>query len=119
MIQLQANADIVVMHAPINFHKSFDGTIAIVRTIMEREPMEGAFFVFRNKMGHTLRILTYDGGGFWLCMRRLSCGTFNKVWPKSDTALEYSPLLARELMVLIWGGDPMKCTFPDLWRRIA
>jgi transposase len=119
MIQLPANADIVVMHEAINFHKSFDGTIAIVRTILQKEPMDGAFFVFRNKMGHTLRIMCYDGGGFWLCMRRLSSGTFNKVWPKADTTELYSPLLARELMVLIWGGDPMNCAFPELWRRIA
>ena len=117
MIQLPANADVVVMHEAINFHKSFDGTIAIVRTILQREPMDGGFFVFRNRMGHTLRILCYDGGAFWLCMRRLSSGTFNKVWPKGDGL--YSPLLARELMVLIWGGDPMNCVFPDLWRRIA
>ena len=119
MIQLPANADVLVMHEPINFHKSFDGTIAIVKTILMKEPMDGGYFVFRNKMGHTLRILCYDGGAYWLCMRRLSIGTFNKVWPKGDGSAAYSPLIARELMVLIWGGDPVNCAFPDLWRRIA
>lgn len=119
MIQLPANANIIVMHEPINFHFSFDGTIAIARNILRCEPMDGAYFVFRNKLGHTLRILCYDGGAYWLCMRRLSTGTFNKVWPKGAGDAAYSPLLARELMVLIWGGNPANCAFPDLWRRIA
>ena len=28
-------------------------------------------------------------------------------------------LLARELQVLIWGGDPASCAFPDIWRKVA
>jgi transposase len=119
MIQIPANADVCVMHEAINFRTGIDGTVAIVRTILAREPMSGGYFVFRNKLGHSIRILCWDGGGFWLCVRRLAKGTFNKVWPKAEGTTPYSPLLARELMVLIWGGDPANCDFPDLWRRIA
>ena len=117
MIQLPANAQVLVMHEPISFHNGIDGTSAIARLILKKEPLDGAFFVFRNKRGHSLRLLFYDGGGFWLCTRRLSRGTYNGVWPKGGETC--SNLLARELQILIWGGDPGKVRFPALWRKVG
>jgi len=119
MIQIPAHAHIFVMHDAISFRNGIDGTAAIARLVLAQEPMSGALFVFRGKLGHSLRILHYDGGGFWLATRRLSKGSFTKVWPKGDESHVYSPLQARELQILIWGGDPTRCGFPDLWRRVA
>jgi len=119
MIQFPANANVIVMHEPISFRSGFEGTMAIARVVLQREPLDGAFFVFRNKLGHMLRVLCYDGSGMWLCTKRLSTGTFVKVWPKGDGTSPSSPLLARELQILVWGGDPKSCAFPQLWRRIA
>jgi transposase len=119
MIQIPANANIFVMHEPISFRYGIDGTAGIARVVLEKEPMDGAFFVFRGKMGHSLRVLYYDGGGYWLATRRLSKGTFNSAWPKGDGSRACGPLLARELQILVWGGDPSRCGFPDLWRRVS
>jgi hypothetical protein len=85
---------------------------------LEKEPMDGALFVFRNRRRHMLRVLSYDGSVFWLCTKRLSSGCFS-AWPTGDGTAPCSPLLARELQVLIWGGDPAHCDFPDLWRKVA
>jgi transposase len=117
MVQLPANAIIFVMHEPLSFHTRIDGSCAAVRVILQKEPMDGAFFVFRNKSGHSLRILCYDGSGFWLLEKRLSQGTFNGAWPKGDQPC--SMLLVRELQILIWGANPASCQFPDLWRKVA
>lgn len=119
MIQLPANARVFVMHEPISFRNGIEGTAAVVRVILKREPMDGAFFVFRSKLGHMLRILYFDGSGFWLCTKRLSTGSFRKAWPTGDGTGLCSPLLARELQILIWGGDPRSCVFPQLWRQVA
>ena len=116
MIQIPANADVVVVHESISFRSGIDGTAAIVRLVLQKEPMAGGFFVFRNRQRHMLRILYYDGGGYWLCTRRLSKGTFT-AWPEGDGTC--SPLLARELQILIWGGDPASCRFPALWRKVS
>ena len=67
MIQVPPNANVVVMHEPVSFRNGIDGTAAIARTVLEKEPMDGAFFVFRNRRRHMLRVLFYDGSGFWLC----------------------------------------------------
>lgn len=118
MIQFPANANVLVMHEPISFRNGIDGTAAVARVVLNKEPMDGAFFVFRNKLRHMLRILYYDGSGFWLCTKRLSTGKFS-CWPKGDGMGPCSPLLVRELQILIWGGDPASCAFPELWRRVA
>lgn len=116
MIQIPANANVIVMHDALSFRNGIDGTAAVARLVMKVEPMSGAFFVFRNKQRHMLRILYFDGGGYWLCTRRLSKGTFT-AWPEGEGVC--SPLLARELQILIWGGDPQSCSFPALWRKVS
>jgi transposase len=118
MIQLPANATVVVMHEAISFRNGIEGTAAVARVVLQREPMDGAYFVFRNKGGQMVRILYYDGGGFWLCTKRLSKGRFS-AWPRGDGLAPASELLVRELQVLLWGGDPASCEFPALWRKVA
>lgn len=116
MIQVPAQASVFVMHEPVSFRNGIDGMAGVARVVLQHEPMSGALFAFRNRRGHMLRILFYDGGGFWLCTRRLSKGTFS-YWPKGSGPC--SALLARELQILIWGGDPASCAFPALWRKVA
>ena len=83
MIQVPANATVVLMHQPISFRNGLEGTCAVARTVLQREPMDGALFVFRNRRRHMLRLLYYDGSGFWLCTKRLSKGCFS-AWPQGD-----------------------------------
>lgn len=118
MIAVPANATVVVMHEPVSFRNGIEGTTAVARRVLQREPMDGALFVFRNRRGQMLRILHYDGSGFWLCTKRLSKGCFS-AWPRGDGTGPSSALLARELQVLLWGGDPASCEFPEMWRKVA
>jgi transposase len=37
------------MHEPISFRNGIDGTAAIARAVLEKEPMDGAIFVLRNR----------------------------------------------------------------------
>jgi transposase len=118
MIPIASTTQVLVMHEPVSFRCGIDGTVAIARLVLQKEPMDGAMFVFRNKSRQMLRILHYDGSGYWICTKRLSKGCFS-AWPQGDGTAPCSPLLARELQVLIWGGDPARCAFPQLWRRVA
>lgn len=119
MIQLPANAVVFVLHEAISFRNGIDGTSAIARLVLAKDPMDGSFFVFRSKQGQMMRILYYDGSGYWLMTKRLSKGTFNAAWPKSTETKPCSQLLVRELQILIWGGNPISCRFPDLWRKVS
>ncbi len=59
--------------------------------------------MFRNRRGTPLKLLCYDGQGYWLCQKRLSQGRL-KWWPSTPQARV--TLSARELQILLWNGNP-------------
>ena len=73
-------------------------------------------FVFRSRSGKAIKLLVYDGQGFWLATKRLSAGRFRH-WPTSADAASRQ-LLAHEFTVLIWGGNPERAQAAPMWRRI-
>lgn len=77
--------------------------------------MSGAYFVFRNKRKNTLKIIYYDGEGFWLFLKRLSRGTF-PWWPTGKKKL--NPLEAKKLSVLIMSGNPQGAEFSRDWKKL-
>lgn len=118
MISVPNRVSIYVMHEPVSFRKGIDGLSAVVRQILLKDPMGGSLFVFRSKTGKAVRVLCYDGGGFWLCTRRLSQGIY-RYWPKGNSRDPSSKYLARELQVLLWGGNPSGFKFPENWQRVS
>lgn len=118
MIQIPAQAKVLLMHESVSFRKGIEGMAAVARLVLEQEPMDGTVFAFINKGRHMLRLLFYDGNGFWLCTKRLSRGRFTN-WPGGAGISPSTALLARELQVLLWGGDPLSCAFPEMWRKVA
>jgi transposase len=42
--------------------------------------MSGTLFLFRNRSGTAIKLLTYDGQGYWLCLKRFSQGKL-QWWP--------------------------------------
>ncbi len=80
--------------------------------------MSGAVFVFRNRRAMSLKVLVYDGQGFWLCQKRLSQGRF-RYWPSRDAGVPTRRLQAHELAALLAGGDPEAAKGAPPWRRIG
>jgi transposase len=56
--------------------KSFDGLIAIVRNVLEADPLADHLFVFLNRRHSLMKILYWDGDGFVIWYKRLETGTF-------------------------------------------
>ena len=83
MLQLTPQSRIFLAMQPVDFRKGIDGS-AVCRQILGENPLEGAVYVFRNRAGTTLKLLLYDGQGYWLCMKRLSQGRFSW-WPTTRT----------------------------------
>ena len=116
MLQLTPQSRIFVATAPVDFRKGIDGLGAVCRQILGENPLEGAVYVFRNRSGTALKLLLYDGQGYWIMMKRLSQGRFSW-WPNSADARV--PLSARELIILIWNGNPERAQMACDWRRVA
>ena len=74
MLQLSPQLRILVAVNAVDFRKGIDGLAQICRAHLQEDPFSGALFVFRSRQGSSLKILFYDGQGFWLCQKRLSEG---------------------------------------------
>jgi transposase len=102
---------------PVDFRKGIDGLSALCRSILLEDPQDGTMFVFRGRQSTAIKLLVYDGQGFWLCQKRLSQGRF-RFWPSSAEDIATKPLLAHEFQTLIWGGNPSLAQAAPMWRRI-
>ena len=116
MLQLTPQSRIFLAREPADFRRGIDGLAALCRQRLGENPLEGAIFVFRNRRGTSLKLLCYDGQGFWLCHKRLSQGRL-RWWPSSQQASER--LSARELQILLWNGNPKAVGLAEDWRRVA
>lgn len=117
MIQVTPHIRILLATEPADFRKGIDGLAALCRQKLQEEPMDGAMFVFHNRTGKALKLLVYDGQGYWLCQKRLSRGSF-KWWPSSREE-KVSALAAHQLQSLLWNGDPYQKRTGEMWQPIA
>jgi transposase len=115
MIQLAPQMRILVAVEPADFRKGIDGLARLAREELENDPFSGSIFVFRNRRRTAVKILVYDGQGFWLCQKRLSQGRF-RFWPTGKTP---RGLEAHELQVLLCGGDFEAAQAAPQWRRVG
>ena len=116
MIQLLPQLRILLACKPVDFRCGIDGLAAICKRALAEDPFSGALFVFRNRRGTALKLLCYDGVGYWLVTRRLSQGRI-RWWPEDqDTPLH--PLQAQQLSVLLYNGLPDQASFAPVWRKL-
>lgn len=114
MIQITPQMRILLAVESVDFRKGIDGLAGICRHVLKSDPFSGYVFVFRNKRGTAIKVLVYDGQGFWLCQKRLSTGRF-RWWPgKKKGSIEQ--LAAHELQMLLWNSNPSRAA--PLWKKI-
>jgi len=116
MIQITPQMRILVAVEPVDFRKGIDGLARRCRQVLQSDPFSGALFVFRNRRGKAVKILAYDGQGFWLCQKRLSQGRFG-FWPTGTGSAK--GLQAHELQVLLSAGNPEGTQAPPPWREVS
>jgi transposase len=115
MIQITPQMRILLAVEAADFRKGIDGLSRVCRDILRSDPFSGHIFVFRNKKATAIKILMYDGQGFWLCQKRLSKGRF-RWWPDSDK--NSRTLAVHELQLLIWNGNPGEAGVAPLWKKV-
>ena len=120
MLQLTPQSIIFVATIYVDFRKGIDGLIAICKQKLSLDPFNGALFLFYNRSKTSIKILSYDGQGFWLCVKRLSKGSF-KAKPNPDSTLAATSyrICYRSLHILIYNGDPSSIKLAKDWRSIV
>jgi transposase len=81
-----------------DLRKHIDALSALVQESFKLDPFDDAMFVFCNGRRDMIKILEWDGDGFWLHMKKLEQGRFN--WPDAAGA-QTMDLTPRELEILI------------------
>jgi transposase len=81
--------------------KSINGLMALVELNFSLDPFGESLFVFCNRNRDRIKVLEWDGDGFWLHFKRLEKGRFR--WPVEGgtPTMELTP---EELQILIGGA---------------
>ena len=116
MIQITPHMRILVAVEPIDFRAGIDGLVGACRKRLQADPFSGALFVFSNRTRTAIKVLFYDGQGFWMCHKRLSSGKFTW-WPDGEQS--GCMLQACELQVLLMAGDPSRARTAPAWRALS
>lgn len=117
MIQITPQMRVLVAIEPVDFRRGIDGLAQLCRTVLNEDPMTGTVIVFRSRQRRAIKLLVYDGQGFWLAQKRLSVGRF-RYWPGAPGSVA-STLWAHEFHVLINGGDPARAQAAPVWRSVT
>jgi hypothetical protein len=66
MIQITAQMRVLVAIEPVDGRKGIDSLARLCQEKLAEDPFSGCVFVFRSRRGTAIRLLSYDGQGYWL-----------------------------------------------------
>jgi transposase len=98
MINITSAHKIYIACKPVDFRSGIDGYAALCRSKLKLNPFSGHCFIFRNKRRNAIKVLLFDGSGFWLCHKRLSKGQFKQLPTQSSTVVSIN---SRQLSLLL------------------
>lgn len=116
MLNISPQSAIFIAVRHVDFRLGIDGLAQRCRSVLTQDPMSGCLFVFKNRRNNAVKILSYDGQGFVLYHKRWSSGRL-RWWPQSGANSLKVP--ARELMILLFNGNPKAANMANDWRSVS
>jgi len=99
MLSIPPAISIFLYTQPTDMRKGFDGLSGIVRSELAADPLDGSLFLFVNRRRDRLKILHFDGTGYWLYYKLLEAGTFEVIPAKGQA----TPIDSTQLAMLLAG----------------
>lgn len=115
MIQLAPQMRILVAIEAADGRKGIDSLARLCQEKLQADPFSGFVFIFRSRRGTSIRVLAYDGQGFWLAQKRLSKGRF-VWWPSEKEPVR--AIQAHQAQLLLAAGNPETEAAP-VWRKVS
>lgn len=95
MLDLAGGTTVYLACGVTDLRKSYQGLAAIIKLKFHLDPYSRCMFAFCNRRRTSIKILQWDGSGFWILMKRLDHHSFH--WP--DTPDELSSSQKRSLSI--------------------
>lgn len=108
MLSVTSHHRIFLAVKPIDFRNGLDSLKALCQRVLGEDPFSGYCFVFTNRNKTAVKIIFYDGIGFWFITRRFSKGCLG-FWPTNERSSVQ--LTATQLQILLNQGNPEPVMF--------
>jgi transposase len=73
MIQITPQMRVLVAIESIDGRKGIDALVRLCQDKLAEDPFSGCVFIFRSRRSTAIRLLSYDGQGYWLAQKRRRC----------------------------------------------
>lgn len=98
MLKVKNEQRILTYSNYVDMRKSFDGLVALTRNILKENVFSGDLYIFHNRRGNIVKILSWDRTGFVLYSKRLEQGKF-----KINSNSEKNILTEQQLFLMLDG----------------
>jgi transposase len=103
MLNFSHQTRVFLFLEPVDMRKSFRGLCLLTESVLKEDPASGHWFVFINRRQDRLKLLGWDGQGFWIWYKRLESGGFQK--PAADAKQVQMEIDVTQLSLIINGID--------------
>jgi transposase len=79
VLTVPSTAAIFLHTEPTDLRKGVDGLSGLVRGEFGGDPLDGSLYLFLNRRRDRLKMLFWDGTGFWIFYKVLESGTFEAI----------------------------------------
>lgn len=115
MLTIPAATAIYLHTRPTDMRKGVDGLSGIVRGEFGGDPLDGSWYLFVNRRRDRLKILYWDGTGFWVFYKVLEQGTFETIRSEERRVT----IDATQLAMLLGGVSLVNVKRRKRYRRVA
>lgn len=103
MLNFSHQTRVFLFVEPVDMRKSFRGLCLLAESVLKEDPASGHWFAFINRRGDRLKLLGWDGQGFWIWYKRLESGVFQK--PATEDKQVQLEIDVTQLSLIIHGID--------------
>lgn len=119
MFLLSPHTKVFLAQGSTDMRKSFRALIAMTETVLRQDPISGHLFVFVNRRRDMLKILRWDGSGFWIWYRQLERGTFQLPGAPATNERAGVELTPSQLSLVLDGIDLSSARQRLRYRQVA
>ena len=101
MLNFSHQTRVFLFLEPVDMRKSFRGLCLMAESVLKEDPASGHWFAFINRRRDRLKLLGWDGQGFWIWYKRLESGGFQK--PAAHSSQVQAEIDVTQLSLIING----------------